>query len=67
MSEWISVHLQKPKPGQCVLVYRPDALNTHDPLIRIATYQGDNGTRHHGFDCYCTPSHWQPLPEPPQA
>ncbi|WP_162761937.1 DUF551 domain-containing protein [Escherichia coli] len=48
-----------------MLAYRPDAPESNDPLIKMATYVG--GSAHgHGFDCYCKPTHWMPLPAAPQ-
>ena len=62
---WISCSEQMPSAGEQVLAYRPDAPESNDPLIKMATYVG--GSAHgHGFDCYCKPTHWMPLPEPPQ-
>lgn len=61
---WISCSEQMPSAGEQVLAYRPDAPESNDPLIKMATYVG--GSAHgHGFDCYCKPTHWMPLPEPP--
>ncbi|QFH91399.1 ead/Ea22-like family protein [Enterobacter kobei] len=54
-----------PSAGEQVLAYRPDAPESNDPLIKMATYVG--GSAHgHGFDCYCKPTHWMPLPAAPQ-
>lgn len=66
MSEWIKCSERMPKNDQEVLVYRPDAPETDDPLMRTAFYSGKGkyGFRH-GFSCLCQPSHWMPLPEPP--
>lgn len=63
---WISCSEQMPSAGEQVLAYRPDAPESNDPLIKMATYVG--GSAHgHGFDCYCKPTHWMPLPAaPPQ-
>ncbi|EFN9168880.1 DUF551 domain-containing protein [Escherichia coli] len=62
---WISCSEQMPSAGEQVLAYRPDAPESNDPLIKMATYVG--GSAHgHGFDCYCKPTHWMPLPEPPE-
>ncbi|EDF6391555.1 DUF551 domain-containing protein [Salmonella enterica subsp. enterica serovar Schwarzengrund] len=62
---WISCSEQMPSAGEQVLAYRPDAPESNDPLIKMATYVG--GSAHgHGFDCYCKPTHWMPLPAVPQ-
>ncbi|EMR9435227.1 DUF551 domain-containing protein [Escherichia coli] len=62
---WISCSEQMPSTGEQVLAYRPDAPESNDPLIKMATYVG--GSAHgHGFDCYCKPTHWMPLPAAPQ-
>ncbi|MDG0008562.1 ead/Ea22-like family protein [Escherichia coli] len=62
---WISCSEQMPSAGEQVLAYRPDAPKSNDPLIKMATYVG--GSAHgHGFDCYCKPTHWMPLPAAPQ-
>ena len=62
---WISCSEQMPSAGEQVLAYRPDAPESNYPLIKMATYVG--GSAHgHGFDCYCKPTHWMPLPAAPQ-
>ncbi|HHW8778704.1 DUF551 domain-containing protein [Salmonella enterica] len=62
---WISCSEQMPSAGEQVLAYRPDAPESNDPLIKMATYVG--GSAHgHGFDCYCKPTHWMPMPAAPQ-
>ncbi|HCO5721065.1 TPA: ead/Ea22-like family protein [Escherichia coli] len=62
---WISCSEQMPSAGEQVLAYRPDAPESNDPLIKMATYVG--GSAHgHGFNCYCKPTHWMPLPAAPQ-
>lgn len=67
MSLWISVNDRLPKKGQMVLVYRPEAAETDDPLIRTAIYGGQKKYGFsHGFSCLCTPTPWQPLPPPPE-
>ncbi|MGT5005397.1 DUF551 domain-containing protein [Escherichia coli] len=60
---WIPVSERVPEVGQAVLAYRPDAPESDDPLIKMAVYTGKS---HHGFNCYCTPTHWMPLPAAPQ-
>ncbi|MBV8045133.1 MAG: hypothetical protein JO226_21275 [Pluralibacter sp.] len=47
-----------------MLVYRPHAPESDDPLIRTAIYSGKG---RHGFSCFCTPTHWMPLPDPPKS
>ena len=62
---WVACVERMPSAGEQVLVYRPDAPESNDPLIKMATYVG--GSAHgHGFDCYCKPTHWMPLPAEPQ-
>lgn len=67
MSEWISVGDALPRRGQEVLVYRPNAPESGDPVIRTAFYgrRGANGHDLEGFTCYVQPTHWMPLPEVP--
>ncbi|MER1658243.1 DUF551 domain-containing protein [Enterobacter cloacae] len=62
---WVACSERMPSAGEQVLAYRPDAPESNDPLIKMATYVG--GSAHgHGFDCYCKPTHWMPLPAAPQ-
>ncbi|EPL4030083.1 DUF551 domain-containing protein [Enterobacter hormaechei] len=62
---WVACVERMPSAGEKVLAYRPDAPESNDPLIKMATYVG--GSAHgHGFDCYCKPTHWMPLPAEPQ-
>lgn len=62
---WVACNERMPSAGEKVLAYRPDAPESNDPLIKMATYVG--GSAHgHGFDCYCKPTHWMPLPAAPQ-
>ncbi|SXT96064.1 Protein of uncharacterised function (DUF551) [Klebsiella pneumoniae] len=63
--EWIPVSERLPAVGHKVLAYRPDAPESDDPLIRVATYVGKSA-HGHGFDCYCKTTHWMPLPAAPQ-
>lgn len=60
---WVAVRERVPEVGQAVLAYRPDAPESDDPLIKMTVYTGKS---HHGFNCYCTPTHWMPLPAAPQ-
>ena len=62
MSEWINVQDKLPEIGQQVIAFRPDAEKSGDQKIRFAIF---NGKGKHGFDCYCTPSHWMPSPKDP--
>ncbi|WBM55338.1 DUF551 domain-containing protein [Enterobacter hormaechei] len=62
---WVACSERMPSAGEKVLAYRPAAPESNDPLIKMATYVG--GSAHgHGFDCYCKPTHWMPLPAAPQ-
>ncbi len=62
---WVACVERMPSAGEQVLAYRPDAPESNDPLIKMATYVG--GSAHgHGFDCYCKPTYWMPLPAAPQ-
>ena len=60
--EWIKCSDELPEIGQGVLAYRPGAPESNDPIIKMALFTGRSS---HGFDCYCTPTHWMPLPPPP--
>ena len=62
---WVACVERMPSAGEQVLAYRPDAPESNDPLIKMATYVG--GSAHgHGFDCYSKPTHWMLLPAAPQ-
>lgn len=62
---WVACSERMPNAGEQVLAYRPDAPESNDPLIKMATYTGKS-VHGHGFDCYCKPTHWMPLPASPQ-
>ena len=67
--DWISVDDRLPEKGVKVLVYRPDAQWSHDPLFTIdmrteGSHEDPRGVPHE-FERWCRPSHWRPLPEPP--
>lgn len=64
---WIDVNDQLPEPGQMVLVYRPNAGETQDPIVRTAFYGLHGRSGVHGFNCYVQPSHWAYIPTPPGA
>ena len=65
VQKWIPCNERMPEAGQKVLAYRPDAPESDDPLVRMATYVG-RSPHGHGSDCYWKPSHWMPLPAAPQ-
>ena len=58
-----------PKDGRLIIVYRPLAAETGDPLIKIThmnryPQKSPQGVKHYA-DCWCHPTHWLPLPPPP--
>lgn len=69
--EWISVEDRLPEVGQEVLVYRPLAGETSDPLVVIRKFSGLSRVSpqgfEHRFDCWCHPTHWMPLPGLPAS
>ncbi|MCI1899292.1 MAG: DUF551 domain-containing protein [Enterobacter sp.] len=62
---WVACSERMPSAGDYVLAYRPDAPESNDPLIKMAKYIS-RSAHGHGFDCYCKPTHWMPLPAAPQ-
>jgi hypothetical protein len=70
-SEWISVNDRLPEIGQFVLCYRPLAKETNDPIYDVRVFDGNERTSPQGikhcFDMWCHPSHWMPLPAPPNS
>jgi hypothetical protein len=71
MSEWISVDDKLPKVGEYVVVYRPLAKLTNDPVFDVSLYDGIERTSpqgvKHRFDMWCHPTHWMPIPEAPKC
>lgn len=67
--EWISVEERLPPKNAEVLVYRPLAHETNDPHFTTDAFVGSNRVSKqgvaHGFDRWCHPTHWMPLPPPP--
>lgn len=69
MSEWISVKDRLPEPGEDVLLYFG---NNHGNNMTVggkynldeSWYSITDGEFY--TDCDTTPSHWMPLPEPPE-
>ena len=68
--DWISVEDRLPEIGVDVLVYRPEAGKSHDPLIKVSrrgwescVNQSPQGVLH-CFECWCHPSHWMPIAPP---
>ncbi len=64
MSEWISVKDRLPEEGSTVLVYRPNAPESGDSVVRTTIYQGGNHWQR-DFACFVQPTHWMELPAPP--
>lgn len=68
--EWISVKDRLPEVGQYVLVFRPLANKTNDSEIVTDVYIGKVQSSpqgvEHGFERWCHPTYWMPLPEPPK-
>lgn len=62
---WVACSERMPDEGSKVIVFRPHADESNDPPVKTATYKGGR-EYYHGFDCYCEPTHWMPLPNPPQ-
>jgi hypothetical protein len=68
MNEWQPIDTA-PRDGRTIIAYRP----TDPPHIEgmyWANYEKDNGAWHWSYDGESSltipPSHWMPLPEPPQ-
>ncbi|HGW3730859.1 TPA: DUF551 domain-containing protein [Citrobacter freundii] len=62
---WVACSERMPEEGSKVIVFRPRASESNDPPVKTATYKGGR-EYYHGFDCYCEPTHWMPLPAAPQ-
>lgn len=62
---WVACSDRMPDEGSKVIVFRPRADESNDPPVKTATYKGGR-EYYHGFDCYCEPTHWMPLPAAPQ-
>lgn len=62
---WVACVERMPEEGSKVIVFRPRASESNDPPVKTATYKGGR-EYYHGFDCYCEPTHWMPLPAEPQ-
>lgn len=79
MSEWQPIETaRRLPPGTKIVVFRPLAGRTRDPLITIASVQSEQqhcydqtvprGADGKNFtDRPCYPTHWMPLPAPPSA
>lgn len=62
---WVACSERMPEEGSKVIVFRPRASESNDPPVKTASYKGGR-EYYHGFDCYCEPTHWMPLPAAPQ-
>ncbi|HDT2082741.1 TPA: DUF551 domain-containing protein [Enterobacter roggenkampii] len=62
---WVACSERMPEEGNKVIVFRPRASESNDPPVKTATYKGGR-EYYHGFDCYCEPTHWMPMPAAPQ-
>lgn len=62
---WVACSERMPEEGSKVIVFRPRASESNDPPVKTATYKGGR-EYYHGFDCYCEPTHWMPMPAAPQ-
>ncbi|HGH4679970.1 TPA: DUF551 domain-containing protein [Enterobacter roggenkampii] len=61
---WVACSERMPEEGSKVIVFRPRASESNDPPVKTATYKGGR-EYYHGFDCYCEPTHWMPMPAAP--
>ena len=73
MNEWISIEDRLPEikgiftnVSDLVLVFRPLAPESNDPVIQLAHYTGQGRESPQGimheFDCWCHVTHWMPIP-----
>ncbi len=67
--KWIPCSERMPEMGEMVVCFRPQAQESVDQQFAVDTYTGrihksPQGVEH-GFDRWCHPSHWMPLPAPP--
>lgn len=66
MSEWQKIETAPKNPGVDILVYRPHAQpNEHIPQVGT-DYWSDKKKVWMNSNERKKPTHWQPLPEPPQ-
>lgn len=68
MSEWISVKTRLPEEGHQVLLFWNDSKHIEDGAFYVDDDTG--GTYHALFDgesLNVQPSHWMPLPPPPET
>ena len=68
-NEWQPIDTA-PKDGTEIIAYRPLAHESNDPYICICKTTPYESTSKQGFkhftDRYCHPTHWIPLPQPPE-
>ena len=64
MARWTPIHISKPKPGQLVLYYGPQA------GLGLAQYMENSGAYYFqvgGWHVAFPVTHWQELPKPPRS